>query len=183
MGLVTPCRHSSLLRPHQTLLCKVKALHQQYPEMPQTCLRGTDAKWKVCCGLTSWHFGLLLEIMDIVSSTRTIQIVTGAKLGSQHLCWCGVDSFCEGTIHAERNIQVMEQHKLPSRQGLFQRRSCLCDEPSHILHVLQQRGYVVKWVRLLNWPACSPDLLPLKMCGALWSVKYDNGDLRLWAQE
>ena len=32
---------------------------------------------------------------------------------------------CEGTRNAERYIQVSEQHLLPSKQRLFQRRPCL----------------------------------------------------------
>lgn len=55
----------------------------------------------------------------------------------------------DGTISAERNIQVLEQHMLPSKQCLFFR-----DIPayfsktvqSYILHVLQH-GFVVKECR------------------------------------
>ncbi|KAL7868504.1 hypothetical protein SRHO_G00098880, partial [Serrasalmus rhombeus] len=60
----------------------------------------------------------------------------------------GVDNLhiCEGTINAERYIQVLEQHLLPSKQRLFQGGPAYFSKtmPSHILHVLQQRGFVVK---------------------------------------
>lgn len=32
---------------------------------------------------------------------------------------------CDGTVNAERYIQVLEQHMLPSKQRLFQGRPCL----------------------------------------------------------
>ena len=48
--------------------------------------------------------------------------------------------------------------------------------PSHILHVLQQRGFVVKECRYKTGLPAVQTCLPLKMCGALWSTKYDSGD-------
>ncbi len=47
----------------------------------------------------------------------------------------------EGTINAERYIKVLEQHMLPSRQ--------------------------LRRVRVLNWPACSPDRSPIEN---IWSI-------------
>ncbi len=32
---------------------------------------------------------------------------------------------------------------------------------NHILELLQQYGFVVEESRVLNWPACSPDLSPI----------------------
>lgn len=54
--------------------------------------------------------------------------------------------------------------------------------PSHILQVFQQRGFIVTECR--NWtglPAVQT-CLPLKMCGTLWSKRYDNRDPGLLSQ-
>ncbi len=54
----------------------------------------------------------------------------------------------EGTMNAKRYIMVLEQHMLPSRQ-------CKPHTAAITTAWLHSRR-----VRLLNWPACSPDLLP-----------------------
>lgn len=98
-------------------------------------LRWTDAKWKSVL----W------------SDESTFQIVFGnhgrhvlrAKEEKDHpdcyqrkvqppasvMVWGCVSAgnlhFCEGTINAEKYIQVLEQHMLPSKQRLFQGCPCL----------------------------------------------------------
>ena len=100
---------------------------------PERILKWMDAKWKG--GLRNPPFKLFVEVMDVMSSgpkrKRTIQIVISTKFKSQHLWGCvsahgmGNSHICEGTINAERYIQVLEQHMLPSKQRLFQGRPCL----------------------------------------------------------
>ncbi len=70
----------------------------------------------------------------------------------------------EGTMNAERYIKVLEQHMLPSRQCLFQGRPCLFQQDNAKPHTA---AITTAWlrsrrVRVLNWPACSPDLSPIE---------------------
>ncbi len=62
----------------------------------------------------------------------------------------------EGTMNAERYIKVLEQHMLPSRWHLFQQDNSK-PHTAAITAWLRSRR-----VRVLNWPACSPDLSPIE---------------------
>ncbi len=50
--------------------------------------------------------------------------------------------FCDGTINAEKYIEILEHNMLPSRRHLFQGRPCIFqqDNAKHILHTLQSPG-------------------------------------------
>uniref|UniRef100_A0AAY5KWG5 Tc1-like transposase DDE domain-containing protein n=1 Tax=Esox lucius TaxID=8010 RepID=A0AAY5KWG5_ESOLU len=78
-------------------------------------------------------------------------------------------NICEGTIKAEQSIQVLEQHMLPSRQCLFQRRPCLFQYDNDKPHSARITTACLcrKRVRVLNWPACSPDLSPTEI---IWRI-------------
>ena len=72
-------------------------------------------------------------------------------------------------------IQVLEEHLLASRQHLFGGRPCIFQEdnvkpiPASVTTAwLRNRR-----VRVLNWPACSPDLSPVK--NIRWNMK-----LKIW---
>ncbi len=73
----------------------------------------------------------------------------------------------EGTVKAERYEKVLKQHMLPSRQHLFQGKAlcisagqCKTTYCSYYNSMAHSRR-----VRVLNWPASSPDLSPIeKMC-------------------
>uniref|UniRef100_A0AAR2K5U3 Tc1-like transposase DDE domain-containing protein n=1 Tax=Pygocentrus nattereri TaxID=42514 RepID=A0AAR2K5U3_PYGNA len=71
---------------------------------------------------------------------------------------------CEGTINAKRYIQVLEQHMLPSKQRLFQGRPCLFQQDNAKPHSARVTTAWLhsKRVRVLDWPACSPDLSPIE---------------------
>ena len=47
-------------------------------------------------------------------------------------------NFCEGTINAERYIQVLEQHLFQGHPAYFSRTG-----PNYILHMSQQHGFIV----------------------------------------
>ncbi len=77
----------------------------------------------------------------------------------------GMDSLhvSEGTMNAERYIKVLEQHMLPSRRRLFQGRPCVFQQDNAKPHTA---AITAAWlrsrrVRVLNWPACSPDFSPI----------------------
>ncbi len=59
----------------------------------------------------------------------------------------------EGTMNAERYIKVLEQHMLPSRGCVFQQDNAKPHTEAITTAWLHRRR-----ARVLNWPACSPDL-------------------------
>ncbi len=63
----------------------------------------------------------------------------------------------EGTMKAERYIKILEQNMLPSRQRVFQLENAKPHTTAITKAWLHSRR-----VRLLNWPACSPDLSPIE---------------------
>ncbi len=70
----------------------------------------------------------------------------------------------EGTINAERYIKVLEQHMLPSRRRLFQGKPCVFQQDNAKPHTA---AITTAWlhsrrVRVLHWPAYSPDLSPIE---------------------
>lgn len=114
---------------------------QKHLSGPELICDGQTQSGTECRSLTSPHFRLFLEIMDVESSElkrkRTIQIV--AKHKSQHLwplvraCVSGHDvgnlHICEGNVNAEQYRQVLEN---------------ICCHPgetvSHVLHVTTACG-------------------------------------------
>jgi len=70
----------------------------------------------------------------------------------------------EGTINAERYIKVLEQHMLPSRRRLFEGRPCVFQQDNAKPHTasITTAWHHRRIVRVLNWPACSPDLSPIE---------------------
>ncbi len=71
----------------------------------------------------------------------------------------------EGTMNAERYIKDFRAtYAPPSRRSLFQGRPCVFQQDNAKPHTA---AITTAWlgsrrVRVLNWPACSPDLSPIE---------------------
>ena len=133
----------------------------------------------VYCGQTNQYFRSSLEEMDTVCSgpnkKRTIQSPDCYQQQVQQagsvMVWGCVSAlgkgnlhFCDGTINAEKYIEILEQHMLPSRRHPFQGRLCIFQHHNakpHSAHV-SKAWLRKKSVWVLDWPACSPDLSPIE---------------------
>ncbi len=88
----------------------------------------------------------------------------------------GMDSLhvLEGTMNAERYIKVLEQHMFPSRRRLIQGRPCVFQQNNAKPHTA---AITTAWlrsrrVRVLNWPASSPDISPIENIWRIIKEKY-----------
>ncbi len=63
----------------------------------------------------------------------------------------------EGTMNAERYINVLEQHMLPSSRCEFQQ-----DNVKPHTAAIRTAWLHSRRVRVINWPACSPVLSPIE---------------------
>uniref|UniRef100_A0AAY5KL34 Tc1-like transposase DDE domain-containing protein n=1 Tax=Esox lucius TaxID=8010 RepID=A0AAY5KL34_ESOLU len=86
----------------------------------------------------------------------------------------------KATINAEQNIQVLEQHMLPSRQCVFQGRPCLFQRDNAKPHSarITTAWLHSKRVWVLNWPACSPDLSPIEIIWCIMKTKNTTKETR-----
>ncbi len=106
----------------------------------------TITQWKRVLWSDESVFRYFLGGMDAVCSgpkkKRIIQLLPatvqkpGSGMGLCQCPWQGNLHFCDGTINAEKYIEILEHNMLPSRRHLFQGRPCIFQQTmqNHILH-------------------------------------------------
>uniref|UniRef100_A0A8C1DR28 Tc1-like transposase DDE domain-containing protein n=1 Tax=Cyprinus carpio carpio TaxID=630221 RepID=A0A8C1DR28_CYPCA len=83
--------------------------------------------------------------------------------GFMSACGMGSLHIWKGTINAERYIQVLEQHMLPSRHRLFQGRPCIFQHDNARPHTASiTTSWLPENIPVLAWPAYSPDISPIE---------------------
>ncbi len=140
-------------------------------------LKWTVSKWKSVL----WSDKSKVDILIGIQGRRVLWPKEEGDLPACHQCsvqkpaslmvWGCISAYGMGSLHvlestmnAERYIKVLEQHMLPSRQRLFQGRPCVFQQDNAKPHTT---AITTAWlrsrrVRVLNWPACSPDLSPIE---------------------
>ncbi len=132
----------------------------------KTVLWSDESKFEVLFGKLGRHVIQTKEDKDNPSCyQRSVQKPASLMVwGCMSACGMGSLHIWKGTINAERYIQVLEQHMLPSRRRLFQGRPCIFQHDNARPHTA---SITTSWLRrrriqVLKWPACSPDLSPIE---------------------
>ncbi len=132
----------------------------------KTVLWSDESKFEVLFGKLGRHVIRTKEDKDNPSCyQRSVQKPASLMVwGCMSACGMGSLHIWKGTINAERYIQILEQHMLPSRRRLFQGRPCIFQHDNARPHTA---SITTSWLRrrriqVLKWPACSPDLSPIE---------------------
>ncbi len=132
----------------------------------KTVLWSDESKFEVVFGKLGRHVIRTKEDKDNPSCyQRSVQKSASLMVwGCMSACGMGSLHIWKGTINAERYIQVLEQHMLPSRRRLFQGRPCIFQHDNVRPHTA---SITTSWlhrrrIRVLKWPACSPDRSPIE---------------------
>ncbi len=128
----------------------------------KTVLWSDESKFEVLFGKLRRHIIRTKEDKDNPSCyQRSVQKPASLMVwGCMSACGMGSLHIWKGTINAERYIQVLEQHMLPSRRRLFQGRPCIFQHDNARPHTA---SITTSWLRrrriqVLKWPTSSPDL-------------------------
>ncbi len=191
--------HRAICRCQLKLSCKKKP----YENMVQKHCRVLWAKAHLKCIVSKWENVLWSDKskFDILVGNHGRCVLWAKEEGELPTCYLrsvqkpaslmvwgcisayGMDSLhvLECTMNAERYINVLEKHMLPSRQRLFQGRPCVFQQDKAKPHTAAIRTAWLRSrrVRVLNCPACSPLAPFIKHCAEtilkciLWSsLKY-----------
>jgi len=156
--------------PTKALSCKKEAICEHGPEAPSCSvlkanLKWTVLKWKSFLWSDESQFDILVvnhgyhvlrakEKGDLPAFSSKASISDG--MGCISAYGMGRFHVLEGIMNAERYIKVLEQHMLPSRWLVFQQDNA----KPHTAAITT--AWFLSRVRVLNWPAYSPDLSPIE---------------------
>ncbi len=156
--------------PTKSLSCKKEAICVHGPEAP-SCPVGQGSFKMDCFKVEKCSMVRRVQITDAMSSglkrRETFQHVISVQFKSRSISdgmgGC-INSYSMGSLHvlegpmnAERYLKVLEQHMLPFRRRVFQQDNAKPHTAAITTAWLHSRR-----VRVLNWPACSPDLSPIE---------------------
>ncbi len=131
----------------------------------RTVLWSDESKFEVLFGKLGRHVIRTKEDKDNLSCyQRSVQKPASLMVwGCMSACGMGSLHIWKGTINAERYIQVLEQHMLPSRRRLFQGRPCIFQHDNAKPHTASiTTSWLRRRIRGLKWPACGPGLSPIE---------------------
>ncbi len=174
---------------HAICRCQLNLYHAKrkpYVNMVQKCRRVLWAKAHLNWTVSKWKSVLWSDEskFDILVGNHRRRVLRAKEEGDLPACylhsvqksaslmvWLCISAYgrgslhvLEGTMNAERYINVLEQHMLPSRWRLCQGRPCVFQQDNAKPHTA---AFTTAWLRsrrvqLLNWSACSPDLSPIE---------------------
>ncbi len=182
--------------------CQLKLYHAKrkpYVNMVQKRCRVLWAKAHLKCTVSKWKSVLWSDEskFDILVGNHGRRVLRTKEEGDLPAChqrsvqkpaslmvWGGGGHKCirygqlacfGSTMNAERYIKVLEQHMLSSRRRVFQGRSCAFqqDNAKPNTAAITTAWLRSRRVRVLNWPACSPDLSPVEniWCIIKWKIR------------
>ncbi len=172
---------SHLQMPTKALSCKKEAICEHSPEEPLSPVG--QGSFKIDCFKVEsvlWSDESKCDILVGNQGRRVLQAKEEGDLPAFYqrsvqkpaslMVWGCTSAYVmgslhvlEGTMNAERYIKVIEQHMLPSRWRLFHGRPCVFQQDNAKPHTAATTAWLrSRRVRVLNWPAWSPDISPIE---------------------
>ena len=123
-----------------------------------------------------------------LKSGGTIRVVISAQFKNLHLWWFGgglvLMEVATCTSGKALSMQILDRHMLPSRQCVFQGKSCRFqqDRPQPHTVAIPRAWLCSRRVQVLDWPACSQIWKHLEQLNPSIRQEWDNIPLSKAAQ-